>query len=68
MKQRRSAGEMISSVTFFGFGFWLFSEAMVSTNIWQIIGLVICGIANIAAAFRFSLARLWRTIEGYFRP
>lgn len=67
MRQRRSAGEMISSVTFFGLGLWLFSEAMISTNLWQFIGLVICAVANIAAAFRFTLARLWRTIEKLIR-
>lgn len=68
-RKKQSLGEMISSVTFFGFGLWLIFQALdpVSPSAtFRNIGLFLSGGLCILAAFRFAIAdvfsgfRKWR--------
>lgn len=52
-------GEMISSVTFFGFGLWLIFQArdpVSSGSIFRTFGLYASGAFCVLAAFRFVIA------------
>lgn len=60
--RNQSLGEVISSITFFGFGFWLILEArslMQEVSLVQVIGLHISGILCILASLRFAIARVF---------
>lgn len=59
-KYQQSLGEMISSVSFLGMGFYFFLVGFgfwFDAEMWRAIGVWTCAVMMIAAAFRFTLAR-----------
>ncbi|MFM7654707.1 MAG: hypothetical protein ACKO56_04875 [Paracoccaceae bacterium] len=63
---KQSLGEMISSVTFFGFGLWLIFQALEpvsAPSTVRFLGLLLSGGLCIAAAFRFVIAEIFDSVR-----
>lgn len=59
MSKRRTTGEMISTLCFFGVSVWLLGQAALATD-WQNAALLgACGLCCLAGAARHLIARLF---------
>ncbi|MEM9435462.1 MAG: hypothetical protein AAGA15_00365 [Pseudomonadota bacterium] len=60
MSNRRTTGEMISTLCFFGVGLWLFGQAALATEWPRAALLATCGVFCLAGAARHLIARLFQ--------